>query len=90
MKTQIAIGGFFLFLSLACLGHLGMLLEIGPKAWFLMFVAASAALPYGIGGGLMLWHAHKERQEYLASQNRRRSDKSMTALLRSFRFPGGA
>lgn len=79
MKAFVFGGVTFLALSLVCLGHLGMLLEIGPKAWFLMFVAASAALSYGIGGGLMLWHAHKERQEYLASQNRRRSDKSMTA-----------
>ena len=87
MKTQIAMGIFFFFLSLLCLGHMGQLVPILPQAWFLMFVGASAAISYAVLGYLLIRHAVKSHQEWLARQNRRRSpDNSLTALLRGMRF----
>ena len=87
MKTQIALGIFFCFLALLCLGHMGQLVPILPQAWFLMFVGASAAISYAALGYLLIRHAIKARQEWLATQNRRRTpDNSLTAILRKVGF----
>lgn len=87
MKTQITAGIFFCFLGLLCLGHMGQLVPMLPQAWFLMFVAASAAVSYWTLGVFLIWHAVRERREWLACQNRRRpSGNALTALLRGMRF----
>ena len=87
MKTQIAMGIFFFFLSLLCLGHMGQLVPMLPRAWFLMFVGASATISYAALGYLLIRHAIKAHQEWLATQNRRRpSGNSLTAPLREMRF----
>lgn len=87
MKTQITAGIFFCFLALLCLGHMGQLVPILPRAWFLMFVGASAAVSYWTLGAFLIWNAAKKRREWLATQNRRRpSGNSLTALLRGMRF----
>ena len=87
MKTQIAMGIFFFFLSLLCLGHMGQLVPMLPRAWFLMFVGASATISYAALGYLLIRHAIKAHQEWLATQNRRRpSGNSLTALLREMGF----
>ena len=87
MKTQIAIGGFFFFLSLLCLGHMGQLVPILPQTWFLMFVGASAAISYAALGYLLIRDAIKSNQEWLATQNRRRpTGTPLTAILRKVGF----
>ena len=87
MKTQIAAGIFSCFLALLCLGHMGQLVPMLPRAWFLMFVGASAAISYAVLGYLLIRHAVKSHQEWLATQNRRRpSGNPLTALLRGMRF----
>ena len=87
MKTQITAGIFFCFLGLLCLGHMGQLVPMLPQAWFLMFVGASAAISYAALGVFLIWHAVRERREWLAKQNRRRpSGNSLAALLRGIRF----
>ena len=87
MKTQILSGIFFCLLALLCLGHMGQLVPMLPRAWFLMFVGASATISYAALGYLLIRHAIKAHQEWLATQNRRRpSDNSLTALLRGMRF----
>ena len=50
MKTQIAAGILFLLLALLCLGHMGQLVPMLPRAWFLMFVGASATISYAALG----------------------------------------
>ena len=87
MKKQITLGVVFCFLGLLCLGHMGELVLLMPKAWFLMFVAASAAVSYWTLGVFLVWDAAKKRREWLATQNRRRpSGNALTALLRGMRF----
>ena len=86
MKTQIAIGGFFLFLSLLCTGHMGQLVPILPRAWFLMFVGASAAISYAALGYLLIRNAVKAHQEGLATQNRwRNKGSNLSRLLKRMR-----
>ena len=87
MKGEIFGGVALLGLALLCLGHVGQLVELLPQAWFLMFVGASAAISYAVLGYLLIRHAVKSHQEWLAQQNRRRSSgNSLTALLRGMRF----
>ena len=87
MKTQILSGIFFCLLALLCLGHMGQLVPMLPQAWFLMFVAASAAVSYWTLGAFLVWDAAKKRREWLATQNRRRpSGNAPTALLRGMRL----
>lgn len=87
MKKQIAAGIFFCFLGLLCLGHMGQLAPMLPRAWFLMFVGASAAVSYWTLGAFLIWNAAEKRREWLATQNRRRpSDDSLTAILRGMRI----
>ena len=87
MKTQIALGIFFCFLALLCLGHMGQLVPILPRAWFLMFVGASATISYAALGYLLIRDAIKSHQEWLATQNRRRpTGNALTAILRKVGF----
>ena len=87
MKAQVTAGILSLLLALLCLGHMGQLVPMLPRAWFLMFVGASATISYAALGYLLIRHAIKAHQEWLATQNRRRpSGNSLTALLRGMRF----
>lgn len=85
MKTQILSGIFFCLLALLCLGHMGQLVPMLPQAWFLMFVAASAAVSYWTLGVFLIWHAVRERREWLACQNRRRGENYLSTILRGMR-----
>lgn len=87
MKTKILSGIFFCLLALLCLGHVGQLVELLPRAWFLMFVGLSAFLSYAALGWLLILHALKERREELAKQNRRRikGDPWLAGLAKAFR-----
>lgn len=86
MKTQILSGIFFCFLGLLCLGHMGELVLLMPKAWFLMFVAASGAISYWTVGLYLICTAIKSRRDELAMQNKWRNKSSnLSRLLKRMR-----
>ena len=74
MKT-IALGIVCLSTSLLCLGHMGQLLPVLPRAWFLLFVGASACASYAYLGGLLIWYGIHERRAKKASENRYREQR---------------
>ena len=77
MKTlaTIAIGILCLGVSLLCLGHMGQLLPVLPRAWFLLFVGASACASYAYLGGLLIWYGIHERRNKKTSQNKYREQR---------------
>ena len=75
MKTQILTGIFFCLLALLCLGHMGQLVPMLPQAWFLMFVAASAAVSYWTLGVFLIWHAVQESRAKKTRENKHREQR---------------
>lgn len=77
MKTlaTIAIGILCLGVSLLCLGHMGQLVPMLPQAWFLMFVAASAAVSYWTLGVFLIWHAVQESRAKKTRENKHREQR---------------
>ena len=75
MKTKILSGIFFCLLALLCLGHMGQLVPFLPRAWFLLFVGASACASYAFLGVLLVWYAIREMRDKKANQNKHRAQR---------------
>ena len=75
MKAQIAAGIFFCFLALLCLGHMGQLVPMLPRAWFLMFVGASACASYAYLGVSLIWYGLHELRAKKTRENRHREQR---------------
>ena len=75
MKRAFALGICCLALSLFCLGHMGQLVPVLPRAWFLLFVGASACAFYAFLGVLLVWYAIREMRDKKANQNKHRAQR---------------
>ena len=77
MKTlaTIAIGIICLGVSLLCLGHMGQLVPVLPRAWFLLFVGASACASYAFLGVSLIWYAVQESRAKKTRENKHREQR---------------
>ncbi len=77
MKTlaTIAIGILCLGVSLLCLGHMGQLVPVLPRAWFLLFVGASACASYAFLGVFLIWYAVQESRAKKTRENKHREQR---------------
>ena len=75
MKTKILSGIFFCLLALLCLGHMGQLGPFLPRAWFLLFVGASACASYAFLGVSLIWYAVQESQAKKTRENKHREQR---------------
>ena len=71
----IALGIVCLGLSLLCLGHMGQLVLVLPRAWFLLFVGASACASYAYLGVSLIWYGLHELRAKKTRENRHREQR---------------
>ena len=75
MKYELFGGVLFLGMAVLCLGHMGQLVPMLPRAWFLMFVAASAAVSYWTLGVSLIWYAVQESRAKKTRENKHREQR---------------
>lgn len=85
MKYELFGGVLFLGMAVLCLGHMGQLVPMLPRAWFLMVVGVSAFLSYAVLGVALIAYVIRRKREERTSQNRwRKNSQKSSALGRLF------